>query len=55
MGGLFLDWLQAGGLVKDWQIGIGLPFDMDWHYIGGWVEWSGLALDWKICNGLVDW
>ena len=27
MDGLFLDWHQAGGLVKDLQIGIGLPFE----------------------------
>ena len=27
MAGLFLDLHQAGGLVNDWQIGIGLPFD----------------------------
>ena len=65
MGSLFPDWHQAGGLVKDWQIGIGLPFDngigQDWNCIqaGGWVgqdqHWiEGFAMDWRIGNGYAD-
>ena len=33
MGGLFIDWHWAGGLVKDWQIVIGLA---DWYWMLNW-------------------
>ena len=52
MDGLFLDWHQAGGLVKEWQIGIGLPFDKGIGQGLALHEWvAGLV---RITIGLED-
>ena len=49
MDGFFLDWHlmpKAGGLVNDWQIGIGLPFDKG--------NGQGFAMGWWIGNRFKD-
>ena len=48
-----MDWSRVSILVLDCHLIRGLV--KGWHCIGEWVDWSGLALDWRICNGLVDW
>ena len=65
MDGLFLDWHQAGGLVKDLQIGIGLPFEkgigqgLALYQAGGWIgqdqHWiGGFAIDLKISTWVIN-
>ena len=49
-----MDWHRIGGLVMDFQIGLGLA--LNWGIVDGFGFGPSLVLEWKIGNGLaLDW